>query len=185
MKEQILQLEHGAIAMLRASQRVQETKFKYNTDRVGVYYGCDGKMRRLRRIDKYVVRDGEDGGAACCDLYLYEKSVIKCSVGENVMKMSNGNILSIDCSYRIYDLPLFAAAMLDRQHPVAKEPAASRAVVEAVCDYLAHNKIEGVVGKNIAAELNAAAGKVMARLNEFEQIAGKGIELVSFGFIVR
>ena len=185
MKEQVLQLEHGAIAMLRASQRVQETKFKYNTDRVGVYYGCDGKMRRLRRIDKYVVRDAEDDGAECCDLYLYEKSVIKCSVGENVMKMSNGNTLSVECSYRIYDFPLFATAMLDRQHPLTKEPAASRAVVEAICDYLAHNKVEGVVGIDIEAELNAAAGKVMARLNAFEQIAGKGIELTSFRFIVR
>lgn len=185
MKEQILQLEHGVIAMLRESQRTQNTKFRYD-DNVGVYYKCDGMMHRIRKTDKYTVREGGDkNGNGAYDLYLYDKGVIKCSAGGNVMKMSNGNTLSVECSYRIYDFPLFATAMLDRQHPLTKEPAASRAVVEAICDYLAHNKVEGVVGIDIEAELNAAAGKVMARLNAFEQIAGKGIELTSFRFIVR
>ena len=185
MKEQVLQLEPGMIAMLRAPQRLQDIKFKYNTDRVGVWYSRDGKMCRLRRSDNYAIRDAKDDDKAFYDLYLYDKSIIKCTAGENVMKMSNGSILSVDCSYKIYDLPLFATAMLDRTHNVVREPAASRAVVDAICEYLAHNTIEGVVGKDIAAELNAASGKVMARLNEFGQIAGKGIALTSFRFVVR
>lgn len=187
-----MRLPAGLIAFMRPGSCFTNTVIEHDDD-VGLYYYFKGEFHRVRKTDGGVIRPDRTKAAeddkSTYDLYLYKSSTVRSTIGQNAFSVEidgRAYTVSIDFSYRIYDLPLFAMSVMSGMRSEVREQMASEVILQKILEHINDNGIPHLVGDNIVRELESASKTLKAELGRDLAVLGSlGIELTAFRISAR